>query len=67
MVRRFSVSAKSKGRMRVNIETLIVTEPGTLTKDELASMKAILADKLMIALAEIHYLSVNLSEIKVSR
>lgn len=67
MVRRFSVSAQSKGRMRVNVETLIVTEPGTLTKDELAGMKAILADKLMVALSEMRYLNVNLSEIKVSR
>ncbi len=67
MVRRFSVSAKSKGRMRVNIETLIVTEPCTLTKGELASMKTVLADKIMVALSELRYLNVNLSEIKVSR
>lgn len=67
MIRRFSVSAQSKGRMRVNVETLIVTETGTLTKDELAGMKAVLADKLMVALAEMQYLNVNLSEIKVSR
>lgn len=67
MVRRFSVSAKSKDRMRVNVETLIVTETGALTKDELAHMKTLMADKIMVALSELRYLNVNLSEIKVSR
>lgn len=67
MVRTFTVKAESKGRMRVRLEAQIVTEPGTLTKDELAAMKSALADKLMVALAELRYLHVNLSEIKVSR
>lgn len=67
MVRRFNVAAVSKGRMKVSLDALIITEPGTLTKDELAGMKTVLADKLMVALAEMRYLNVNLSEIKVSR
>lgn len=67
MVRRFSVSAKSKGRIRVNLEALIISEPGTLSKDELAGMKALLADQLMNALSGLRYLHVHLSEIKVSR
>jgi len=66
-VRRFSVSAKSKGRMRVTVETLIVTEPGALMLDELERMKAEIADRLMKVLDETPYLNVHLSQIKVSR
>ncbi len=65
MIRRFT--AKSKDRIRVNVESLIVSERGALSKDELAHMKTVLADKLMVALSELRYLNVNLSEIKVSR
>lgn len=66
-VRRFSVSAKSKNRLRVNVETLIVTEPGTLMTDELEALKAELSDELMRVLSSARFINVHLSQIKVSR
>lgn len=66
-VRRCNIRAESKDRMRVSIDALIVTERGTLTRQELEEFKATLADKIMVALTEVRYLHVNLSKIKVSR
>jgi hypothetical protein len=67
MVRTFRVEAKSKGRMVVRARIDIITEPGTLTQGELATLKTRLADKLMLALADVPYLHVCISEIKVTR
>lgn len=67
MVRAFKVEASSKGRMRVQLRAEIITEPGTLTKGELANLKSRLADQLMHSLTAVPYLGVGISEMKVSR
>lgn len=65
--KRFTVFARSKKRMSVSLSAMIIVEPGTLTPYELAQLKTLLADQLMIALAGLPHLHVPLSEIKVTR
>jgi hypothetical protein len=66
-VRTFKIEANSKGRMNVRTNVQIVTEPGTLTNEELETFRHRLADKLMLALADTPYLHVNISQMKVKR
>lgn len=66
-VRTLAVEARSKGRMSVKVNALIVTEPGTLTNSELDTLRSDLAGRLMVVLTELRYLHVPLSEIKVKR
>lgn len=70
--RRINARAVSKSdgqeRIRMNIDALIVVQPGHLTKDEVNGMRRVVASKLMLFLAnEVPYLNVHLSEIKVTR
>lgn len=67
MVKSFIVEARSKGRMSVRLRAEIITEPGTLTKDEVSILKTRLADQLMHSLSSMPYLGVGISEIKVTR
>ena len=67
MVRSFRVEARSKDRMFVRLRAEIITEPGTLTKGELAMMKSKMATDLMIALSSAPHLNVEISDMKVTR
>jgi len=67
VVRTFNVEARSKGRMSIHLRAQIITEPGTLTKDEVSILKTRLADQLMNSLSVMPYLGVGISEIKVTR
>jgi hypothetical protein len=61
------VSAKRDG-IRVLIDASIHVEPGYLMKHELDEMKKIVADRLMLFMAnEVPHLKVHLSDIKVHR
>lgn len=66
-VRTLAVEARSKGRMSVKVNAVIVTEPGTLTNGELDTLRSDIAGKLMVLLTDTRYLNVPLSEIKVKR
>jgi len=65
--RRISIHAKSKDRMTVNLDAQIRVEGGVLTKDEVQKMRNDLADRLMLVMADVPYLHVSLSQLKVSR
>lgn len=67
MIRTFCVEAKSKDRIRVRLRAEIVSETGTLTRDEVDIFKTRLADNLMQTLANQQYLHVGISEMKVTR
>lgn len=59
--------ARDKG-LKVSLEALIQVEPGVLTKEEIVEMKKGIADRLMLMLhTDTPFLSVNLSDIKVSK
>lgn len=67
-IRRVSVRAKSKDRLTVNIEALVIAQPGVLTRAEVDALRSTLASRLMLFMAnEVPFLHVQLSEIKVSR
>jgi hypothetical protein len=67
-VRRVNVDAREKDRMSVNINALIVVQPGVLTRDEVDAMRRTVASRLMLFMAnEVPYLNVHLSDIKVKR
>lgn len=67
-IRRVTVKARSKDRMRVNLEALIVVEPGVLTRHEVDNVRTKVASRLMEFMAhEVPYLNIDLAEVKVSR
>lgn len=66
-IRRINVEARSKERMSINISALIRVEGGVLTKDEVATLRTALADRLMVALTDVPYLHAHISEVKVTR
>jgi hypothetical protein len=67
-IRRVNVRAVSKNRMRVDLSATIAVEPGVLMRSEADEMRKVLADKLMLFMAnEVPYLSVYLSDVKVTR
>jgi hypothetical protein len=65
--RRVVVRADDDGKL-VSIEAMIVVQPGYLMRSEVDDMRKVIADKLMVFLAnEVPYLNVHLSDVKVSR
>jgi hypothetical protein len=54
--------------MRVTLSAIIAVEPGVLMRYEVDSMRKVIADKFMVFMAnEVPYLSVHLSDVKVTR
>lgn len=67
-IRRVTVRAKSNDRLSVCLEAVIVVQPGVLMRSEVDDLRKILADKLMVFMAnEVPFLNVHLSDVRVTR
>lgn len=65
--RRLNVRAKIKDRATIDVSALITTETGALSPHEIDRLKKSLADGVMHTLASLPYITIHISEIKVSR
>lgn len=66
-VRNITINARSKDRLSITVRAQIITERGTLSKDEVETMRVSLADALLIAVQSTRYVNLGISEIKVTR
>jgi len=64
-IRRRTITAKDE-ELTVQVQVLIVSEPGTMGRDEINRMNDRISDKIMVAIVETPYVKVPLSRIKVS-